>query len=261
MWCFSIFTEGSTSPPKCKEVASPKASQSPPPVMQTEQPIQAETVEHLSESFSKTVQEWERIKEKRARDPDTPSHTSGGKANRTPRRKERSKSGDRNPRDKSRQRYEREIQKREQKLEKEKQKLDKMKQKFDNADYPPAGTQPADFLGKFYDWELLKSFNNALSVSGGGEHHARSRSEKRSRDLGPSSGRERIFSDSSLAAPDFEVRGQGDLGQHKRGEDSQSLSGKENEASAEASSQKLSSPLVDDSTSIDVALTMETIAM
>lgn len=155
-------------------------------------------MEHLSETFSKTVQEWERIKEKRAKEPESIGSSATTTASTT--RPERSKSRERESkhhqtttRDKSRQRYEREIQKREQKLEKERQKLERMKQKLDHpGEWHPEGP---DLLSKFYDWELLKSFNNALSM---GEHHSRSSSEKRQRETERRQSRERVMSDSLL---------------------------------------------------------------
>jgi hypothetical protein len=73
-----------------------------------------------------------------------------------------------------------------------------MKQKLDHpSEWHCEGP---DILSKFYDWELLKTFNSALSM---GEHHNRSRSEKRQRASAGSvmarmPSRERIMSDSML---------------------------------------------------------------
>ena len=73
------------------------------------------------------MQEWERVREQRTKRPPDLDKIRGRVSG-------RSKSSDRLPRDKSRQRYEREIQKREQKLEKERQKLQRMKLRLETCD-------------------------------------------------------------------------------------------------------------------------------
>ena len=143
-------------------------------------------VEHLSESFTRTVQEWERIREQRTK----PKRAAEFEKVRG-RASGRSKSSDRLPRDKSRQRFEREIQKREQKLEKERQKLQRMKLRLDacvdRADFP------SDLFSSLRDSSTVESPHVDAFVT--------SSSVRRSRDS-TSVPRERFMSDSTLKTPE-----------------------------------------------------------
>ena len=222
--------------------------------------------EHLSESFSRTVQEWERIKEQRVkRPPDAATSSSSALPAtvkfRSRQSERRSKSSDRQPREKSRQRFEREITKREQKLEKERQKLERMKMRLENYD-SNAEPLPLDFFKKLQEWDVIRNLKtdpqqprDQQQLPGGQEHHARSRSQKHFRES-ISVPRERIMSDSASTTSAARA-------QHRKsmacGALSSGLSSGADDSAL--STPALASPLVDHSTSIDLSVTMETIAL
>lgn len=198
-------------PAVLKEVSAPRAAPVPtasPPPRQSLSP--SEEPKHLSESFTKTVQEWERVKVTRAKSttsppsPDPPSSPPTSKANvthpaptttsrpfeppppRKSRHNERSKSRDRD-RDKSRHRYEKErqrLEKKEKKIEQERQKLEQLKMKLDMSD----SGLTAEFQRKLDEWQQQQQ---RLEPE---ESPKRSRSHKQHRESVPCS-LERIKSD------------------------------------------------------------------
>ncbi|KAK2149108.1 hypothetical protein LSH36_467g02000 [Paralvinella palmiformis] len=169
-------------------------------------------LQNLSESFSKTVQEWERVKERRAREGTSPGPENRGRE----RYIERSKSRER---DRSRHKFEKEIQKierKEWKIEREKQKLERMKMKLDMAMESSSGSEG---FGEGMTYEILKKQlqdrdSRLLSqqqaedktVSSKSENatedslglHARSLSIKDFNTEGKLINRERVFSDSCI---------------------------------------------------------------
>ena len=133
-----------------------------------------ELQKHLSESFSRTVQEWERIKTQRIKESGSPvpegataSSSSVGVIKSTEfkrsRKQERSKSRER---DRSRSKYERQrekelqkIEKKEQKIEKEKEKLEKMKKKLEDLETMSEAEVRGlsqEFARKLHEWEVMK---------------------------------------------------------------------------------------------------------
>jgi len=85
--------------------------------------------QHLSESFTKTVQEWERVREMRVREAGSPP-VEGKIPEKRSRLKDRSKSRER---DRSRHKYEKERQK----IERKVVKMNVMFSFFDNFYFPP----------------------------------------------------------------------------------------------------------------------------
>lgn len=141
-------------------------------------------------------------------------------------------------------RFDKELQKLERKeklIEKERQKLEKMRMKLDTD-----GKIDTDFFQKMQDWDMLKS---RASPSDPGpkletsleDRHSRSGSEK------SHSGKTRRH---STASPRERIQSDGSLAEALKGED---LYAQQPESP--------SSPLIDEGTSIDLNLTMETIAL
>jgi len=152
----------------------------------SEEPGTEKLQKTLSESFSRTVQEWERVKTKRTK---TVSSTPKAIDKRSRSRKmDRSKSRDR---DRSKSRREKElhkIEKKEQKLAKEKEKLAKLKQKLGPSGESPDVLSP-EFQQKLMEWEKMKGFApghltaETLTASAAMEpHHTRSHSAKEARE-------------------------------------------------------------------------------
>ena len=184
---------------------------------------------NLSTSFSKTVQEWEKIKEQRNRRSTSPPTTERKSLVDKKSRKDRSKSHDRDrsrqsrerdrsrqSRDRSRQKYDKEMQKIEKKeiqIERERQKLEKMKMKLDISCESSSGGSEGrvegmspDFVKKLEEWQSIKGLppdqQPVPDQRGGGGTLGRAKSHKHVRDLSPRKAvRERQLSDSSLSVP------------------------------------------------------------
>lgn len=177
-----MLTDSPKSRGSSKECPTPVAESSSPEHGQ--QPTSMEELQqHLSESFSKTVQEWERIKTQRIKDGGSPvpmdmAPTSSTVSPRTSdfkrsRKQERSKSRER---DRSRSKYSRQrerekqkIEKKEHKIEKEKEKLEKMKKKLEDlVTMSEAEVQglSQEFTRKLHEWEVMKGIRKEKPLDG-----------------------------------------------------------------------------------------------
>ena len=255
-----------------------------------EPPSLAELQKHLSESFSKTVVEWHKIKETRIKDSGSPIPESGPRGIHRSRKQDRSKSRER---DRSRSKYERQrekelqkIEKKEQKIEKEKEKLEMMKKKLEDLETMSEAEVRGltkEFARKLHEWELMKglrpkesveeaacvlslppssSFSQRFGVhvrSNSAKEHreksdqGKSDSLKRDRAQSEYGRRERTHSEGKSSTPVSQAR----QNINREG----STDSKLNERNQRASSVPLLSNanLVDDSTSIDLNLTSETV--
>ncbi|ELT99921.1 hypothetical protein CAPTEDRAFT_225549 [Capitella teleta] len=170
----------------------------------TSAPDNADTSK-LSESFSKRVQEWQRVKTKRSIEPPSSStdrmsrqtrrHTTIGRSASLERPRDRSQSQAKTDRE-----LLMKIEKKENKIRREQQKLDKMKLKL-QSDMESSGEShglSSEFVRRLREWEEMKGLSPShLEVSSLEGHHGRSSSQKAMKPQ-RSLSRERLLSDSAI---------------------------------------------------------------